>query len=257
MLRKLKSSQNSFDRKLFATDVRDSAGANGSIRSIAAKSGVTLSVVQNILHGNTDMRVSTFFALCATYDLNPSDYCDDLNKMKDFWTAKNRAMPNQAKFAWFYMKDKATASGYYHRDPKQEVLDIRFVITDEILSHLEKWVEAKERTVKLKIFETGGKEYNEAINQIVSYLNDKADTGYRANTKQTRDLIIAKLRVDYTVQDFFRVIDTKVAEWGDTENDKFLRPATLFGGKFESYLNQKPMKKEKDLSKASMDGWYE
>jgi hypothetical protein len=35
------------------------------------------------------------------------------------------------------------------------------------------------------------------------------------------------------------VIDNKVSEWKNTEMAKFIRPETLFGTKFESYLNQK------------------
>ena len=43
----------------------------------------------------------------------------------------------------------------------------------------------------------------------------------------------------YTVEDFYSVIDKKTAEWLNTEQEKYLRPETLFGTKFESYLNQK------------------
>ena len=45
------------------------------------------------------------------------------------------------------------------------------------------------------------------------------------------------------MEDFQRVIDNKCADWKGTEWEKYLRPATLFGTKFESYLNQKQTKK--------------
>jgi hypothetical protein len=35
------------------------------------------------------------------------------------------------------------------------------------------------------------------------------------------------------------VIDNKVIEWKGSEMAKYIRPETLFGTKFESYLNQK------------------
>ena len=39
-----------------------------------------------------------------------------------------------------------------------------------------------------------------------------------------------------------KVIDVKTAEWlNDSDMSKYLRPTTLFGAKFESYLNQKPV----------------
>ena len=41
-----------------------------------------------------------------------------------------------------------------------------------------------------------------------------------------------------TVEDFKKVIDSKSKEWLNTDFEKYLRPATLFGTKFENYLNE-------------------
>ena len=41
----------------------------------------------------------------------------------------------------------------------------------------------------------------------------------------------------FTVDDFKAVIDKKAKEWKGTEMAQYLRPETLFGTKFESYLN--------------------
>ena len=42
----------------------------------------------------------------------------------------------------------------------------------------------------------------------------------------------------YTVEDFVAVIDKKCAEWlHDPKMRAYLRPETLFGSKFEGYLN--------------------
>jgi uncharacterized phage protein (TIGR02220 family) len=80
---------------------------------------------------------------------------------------------------------------------------------------------------------------SEQIKEIVDYLNEKCNTRYRANTDTTKKHINARLNEGFTVEDFKQVIDTKVAEWGkDSKMRKFLRPETLFGTKFESYLNQ-------------------
>ena len=50
----------------------------------------------------------------------------------------------------------------------------------------------------------------------------------------------------FTVDDFKKVIDNKSAEWGkDSKMSKYLRPETLFGTKFESYLNQTAVKTKK------------
>lgn len=73
--------------------------------------------------------------------------------------------------------------------------------------------------------------------EIIDYLNRKAGTAYKATTKKTQSCINARLAEGFTVDDFKIVIDKKVIEWTGTEWEKFLRPETLFGTKFESYLN--------------------
>lgn len=77
---------------------------------------------------------------------------------------------------------------------------------------------------------------------IVEYLNQKAGTKYKHTTKKTHSLIHARLSEGFSVDDFKTVIDKKCAEWLGTDMEKFLRPETLFGTKFESYLNAKQSK---------------
>lgn len=75
---------------------------------------------------------------------------------------------------------------------------------------------------------------------IVEYLNKKTGGHYRHAREKTREHINARLAEGHTVEDFFKVIDNKCTEWIGTEFEKYLRPDTLFGTKFEGYLNSKP-----------------
>lgn len=81
--------------------------------------------------------------------------------------------------------------------------------------------------------------YSRAIPDIVSYLNEKVGANYKPTTAKTKTLIKARIDEGFSVDDFKRVIDKKTSEWRDTDMAKYLRPETLFGTKFESYLNQK------------------
>ena len=90
--------------------------------------------------------------------------------------------------------------------------------------------------------------YNNTINntininiysEIIEYLNSKANTKYRVNNKKTRASINARITEGFNVEDFKKVIDIKTAEWLNTNMQQYLRPETLFGTKFEGYLNQK------------------
>lgn len=76
--------------------------------------------------------------------------------------------------------------------------------------------------------------------QVIDYLNSKLGTSYRANASKNKRLIDARLREGYQLQDFKKVIDHKYTDWHDDQQmSKYLRPETLFGTKFEGYLNEK------------------
>lgn len=73
----------------------------------------------------------------------------------------------------------------------------------------------------------------------IVYLNQVANKRYKFVDK-TKRLLLARFKEGYTLEDFKQVIDIKTAEWKDSpEFSKYLRPETLFGSKFDGYLNQK------------------
>ena len=84
---------------------------------------------------------------------------------------------------------------------------------------------------------------NNIYSSVIDYLNEKTErTGkekYSSTSPKTQTLIKARLREKYELEDFKTVIDKKCKEWLGTDMEKYLRPETLFGNKFESYLKQK------------------
>lgn len=102
---------------------------------------------------------------------------------------------------------------------------------------------------------------NEVYDSIISYLNQKAKTGYQSTTNSYRTFINARIKAGAKLEDFYMVIDNKCSEWMGTDFQKFLRPETLFGNKFETYLNQKINKKTTQdiaydkVSEATKLGW--
>ena len=75
------------------------------------------------------------------------------------------------------------------------------------------------------------------IQDIIAYLNQVTGKRYTTANANTRNLIKQRLKEGYTMNDFLKVIDEKSEEWMGNEMNKYLRPITLFGNKFESYLN--------------------
>lgn len=82
-------------------------------------------------------------------------------------------------------------------------------------------------------------EQTEKIKNIVEHLNSATGQHYKADSAKTKQLINARLKEGYAVQDFYTVIDKKTRRWADNEKMRqYLRPETLFSNKFESYLNE-------------------
>ena len=83
--------------------------------------------------------------------------------------------------------------------------------------------------------------YAKEIEDVVLYLNEKAGKHFLVRNGSTQKLIRARLEEGRSVGDFKTIIDNKVKQWLGTENDKYLRPETLFAAKhFDSYLNENP-----------------
>lgn len=90
---------------------------------------------------------------------------------------------------------------------------------------------------------------------IVDYLNKKTGKNFKSDSSKTRKLIDARFNEGYTIEDFRKVIDTKVAQWkGDKKMDGYLRPETLFSNKFEGYLNEKIIEDSKEDKKKASNG---
>jgi uncharacterized phage protein (TIGR02220 family) len=89
---------------------------------------------------------------------------------------------------------------------------------------------------------------------IIDYLNAKTGSNYKSTSKKTQTLIKTRFNERFTEQDFYTVINNKAATWlNDPKMNKYLRPETLFGTKFESYLNEQPAKYQLKRKGATFD----
>lgn len=75
--------------------------------------------------------------------------------------------------------------------------------------------------------------------EIITYLNKAARKRYRNGSEATRRHIRARWREGFRLEDFKAVIDGQCKQWLGTDMERYLRPETLFGAKFESYLNSR------------------
>lgn len=95
-------------------------------------------------------------------------------------------------------------------------------------------------------------EDSDTVSAIIAYLNEKAGTNYRTTGAKTKSLIRARIAEGFTEDSFRTVIDHKCGEWlSDPKMRGFLRPETLFGTKFESYLNAAALRPAQEPKKDS------
>lgn len=88
----------------------------------------------------------------------------------------------------------------------------------------------------------------------VEYLNSKCGTSYKASSKKIQRLIKKRESEGFTLKDFYKVIDNKSKQWLDTDMEQYLRPETLFGTKFESYLNENSRRENKNAAYKESSG---
>lgn len=74
----------------------------------------------------------------------------------------------------------------------------------------------------------------------IAYLNQVTDKNFQFVEKNI-NLVKSRLSEGYTLDDFKKVVDLKFDEWKATDMSKYIRPETLFGNKFDGYLNQIPV----------------
>ncbi|BCK42941.1 hypothetical protein DAT299_18080 [Streptococcus suis] len=96
----------------------------------------------------------------------------------------------------------------------------------------------KVHTIKTENNKTDKNNNIDIITEVIAYLNQVAGTRFAFSSQATQRHINARLKEGYTLEDFKYVIDIKVSEWKGTDFAKYLRPTTLFGSKFENYVNQ-------------------
>ena len=87
---------------------------------------------------------------------------------------------------------------------------------------------------------------SQIVRDIVLHLNTRTNSSYRSNTPSTVLKLKRLIKNGFTIDDIKLVIDYKSSEWLNNDMYIYLRPDTLFGNKFEGYLQNAIKWKEKN-----------
>ena len=213
--------------------------------AIADDIGIAERAVQEIV--NKSLQVGLFNSeMFNNYGILTSERIQDQYPTA---VSKRKSVDYDARFALISLKNvkNAVNVGINRID---SVINPQSKVKESKVKESTKYiVEKDERQTESK---AENEQTNNTCTEVIEYLNLKAQTRYRSSTPKTKQLIRARLSEGFILDDFKIVIDNKVSDWKGTEWEKFLRPETLFGTKFEGYLNarqtvQKSTNKNADL----------
>ena len=147
---------------------------------------------------------------------------------------------------WEKIRESRSASGKKGGRPKSKPKQTK---ANKANAFSEKQTEAKE-AVNVNGNVNGNVNVNDIkkkaspLDEIIHILEDlnkriKSKKGFSPLAQCNQNLIKARMSEGFTVENFITVNEKKVKQWlHDPEMSKYLRPATLYGNKFDGYLNE-------------------
>ena len=176
--------------------------------------------------------------------LDGKDYIQLMEKSKSWnksdWSDKNPSIKKEVGKKSEVLENNPPEVGQTSESSRKIIRHIDTSITDSNIIE-EKNVPSSKNSLIPKekiipgLFEK--KETNLDV-QILSYLNAKKPS--KIDFKETASNlshIRARLKEKFLKHDFEAVIDFKISEWKDSQKmKKYIRPSTLFGEKFNSYV---------------------
>ena len=96
----------------------------------------------------------------------------------------------------------------------------------------------KVQTNKIDINDTDNNNIKSFCQEVITYLNQVTKKNFNKDTASHHKYIKARLKEGYELKDFKHVINVMSATWMGTDYERYLQPQTLFGNKFDSYLNR-------------------
>ena len=152
----------------------------------------------------------------------------------------NEIQENYVKVAEKRMKNKVG----YEKKPILKTAESSTKLSGTDIQLSEMQIQLSEN-IQTKVKETKVKERKvnkrEEVEIILNDLNERLGLkkGFSANSEKTHGLILARLKEGFVLDDFIIVNEKKSDSWKTDPNMcKFLRPETLYGNKFEGYLNE-------------------
>lgn len=161
--------------------------------------------------------------------------------VKDYYyIEKSLELTNQTTEGAEYMRD-------YRARKKREA----YICKEDCKTDIDKEIEKRNKNKEIDI-----EEDDFPYHEVIHYLNELIGSCYREDSETIINLMRAHAQNGFKKEDFIIVMDKKWREWKDSDMIKYMRPETLFGEKFESYLNQKESEEQKKYNEKDFESFY-
>ena len=147
------------------------------------------------------------------------------------------------------LTNQTTEGAEYMRNYRLRQKEKSYICNDNCKTDIEKENRNNNKNRELDI------EIDFNYNSVIDYLNKLIGSNYQLS-ETIVNLINKQIKNGYKENDFIKVINKKYNEWINTDYKKYIRPETLFGEKFETYLNQPETKKEKRYNEIDFESLY-
>ena len=147
------------------------------------------------------------------------------------------------------LTNQTTEGAEYMRNYRLRQKEKFYICNDNCKTDIEKENRNNNKNRELDI------EIDFNYNSVIDYLNKLIGSNYQLS-ETIVNLINKQIKNGYKENDFIKVINKKYNEWINTDYKKYIRPETLFGEKFETYLNQPETKKEKRYNEIDFESLY-
>lgn len=204
-------------------------------------------------------------------------YDKDLKPNAKLLYGEITALCNEKGFCWasnsyfaeLYGVKKETISRWISDLADKRYIKVEFIYKEGTNQIVNRYIRINQGPIDEKVntpIDQKVKENNTVINttsnnipyaEIVDYLNKKARKNFKHTANKTRSLIRARWNEGHRLEDFKHVIDVCVDKWSGQvfsngqPGDNYLKPSTLFNGKFDERLN---WKREKASSQHKTSG---
>lgn len=232
-----------------------------TVRKAASDLDVSISTISRLVNEFIDLGILRLISrgvkgnCCSVY----SYVCSEDSKT-EVVTKNSDIFTNIEKYINGTINNNQKSMKYKHRDGlfKHNNTNTYGCIDEESIDEDYEWVidtgcETENETKKKELLKNNLNKKNlnknapeestyqalESIHEvIIRKLNNESGKNFKVDLGITKEIIDERLKEGHCLEDFYKVIESKVKRWRYTSMEMYIEPAILFGCDFESYLSE-------------------